>query len=96
MSSKFLNHTILCLGYRFDYQGKSIALIFDHEPFRNLFPVNPADEGYDEEADKEGEIAAAEENEKIRNFIKGAYIVVHDTQYGRRICKSYRLGICNI
>jgi phosphoribosyl 1,2-cyclic phosphodiesterase len=81
MTSKFLNHTILCLGYRFDYQGKSIALIFDHEPFRNLFSVNPADEGYDEDAAKEGEIAAAEENEKIRNFIKGADIVVHDTQY---------------
>jgi len=81
VTSKYLNHTILCLGYRFDYRGKSIALIFDHEPFRNLFSVNPADEGYDEEAAKEGEIAAAEENEKIRNFIKGADIVVHDTQY---------------
>jgi phosphoribosyl 1,2-cyclic phosphodiesterase len=81
MTSKFLNHTILCLGYRFDYQGKSIALIFDHEPFRNLFSVNPGDEGYDEDAVKEGEIAAAEENEKTRNFIKGADIVVHDTQY---------------
>jgi len=81
MTSKFLNHTILCLGYRFDYQGKSIALVFDHEPFRNLFSANPADENYDEGAAKEGEIAAAEENEKIRNFIKGADIVVHDTQY---------------
>jgi len=81
VTSKFLNHTILCLGYRFDYQGKSIALVFDHEPFRNLFSVNPADEGYDEDAAKEGEIAAAEENEKIKNFIKGADIAVHDTQY---------------
>jgi len=81
VTSKFLNHTILCLGYRFDYQGKSIVLVFDHEPFRNLFSVNPADEGYDEDAAKEGEIAAAEENEKIKNFMKGADIVVHDTQY---------------
>jgi len=81
VTSKFLNHTILCLGYRFDYQGKSIALVFDHEPFRNLFSVNPADEDYDEDAAKEGEIAAAEENERIKNFMKGADIVVHDTQY---------------
>lgn len=89
VTSKFLNHTILCLGYRFDYQGKSIALVFDHEPFRNLFSVNPADEGYDEDAAKEGEIAAAEENEKIRNFIKGADIVVHDTQYMEEEYKSH-------
>jgi ribonuclease BN (tRNA processing enzyme) len=81
VTSKYLNHTILCLGYRIDYQDKSIALIFDHEPFRNLFSVKPDDKGYDEDAAKEGEIAAAEENEKIRNFIRGADIVVHDTQY---------------
>jgi len=89
VTSKFLNHTILCLGYRFDYQGKSIALVFDHEPFRNLFSVSPAGESYDEETAKEGEIAAAEENEKIRNFIKGADIVVHDTQYLEEEYKSH-------
>ncbi|MCL2184434.1 MAG: MBL fold metallo-hydrolase [Treponema sp.] len=31
VTSIFLNHPTDCLGYRFDYQGKSIALIFDHE-----------------------------------------------------------------
>jgi len=33
VSSKILNHPITCLGYRFNYQGKSIAVIFDHEPY---------------------------------------------------------------
>lgn len=81
VTSKFLNHPVLCLGYRFDYQGKSIAVVFDHEPFRNLFETNSSDPGYDGETAKEGEIAAAEGNERIFNFISGADIVIHDAQY---------------
>jgi len=73
IKTKFLNHPIFCLGYRVNYQNKSIATIYDHEPFRNLFA--------DEETVKEGEAAAAEENEKVRQFIKGADIVIHDAQY---------------
>ncbi|MCL2720580.1 MAG: MBL fold metallo-hydrolase [Treponema sp.] len=77
VTSKFLNHPIFCLGFRFNYKGKSIATVFDHEPYRNLF----TSENDDEEAQKEGEEAAAEENEKIKDFIKGADIVIHDAQY---------------
>jgi phosphoribosyl 1,2-cyclic phosphodiesterase len=77
VTSKFLNHPILCLGYRFNYKGKSIVVIFDHEPFHNLF----ASKDVDEQTKKEGEIAAAEENEKIRQFAKNADIVIHDAQY---------------
>jgi phosphoribosyl 1,2-cyclic phosphodiesterase len=79
ITSKFLNHPIFCFGYRVSYQGKSIATVYDHEPFHNLFKAK-ADE-IDKETVIEGEIAAAEENEKIRQFIKGADIVVHDAQY---------------
>jgi len=83
VTSKFLNHPVLCLGYRFYYKGKSIAAVFDHEPFYNLFPVDPSQEDYDEQAAKEGEIAAVEENEKIKNFMKDADIVIHDAQYSQ-------------
>ena len=79
--SKYLNHPIFCLGYRFEYQNKSIVAAFDHEPFRNLFPVDSAAPGYDSEAAKEGELAAAEENEKVYNFFRGADILIHDAQY---------------
>jgi phosphoribosyl 1,2-cyclic phosphodiesterase len=58
VSSKFLNHTIPCFGYRINYKGKSIVTVFDHELF-----------------------LTAEENEKVRKFISGADIVVHDAQY---------------
>jgi len=81
VKTKYLNHPILCLGYRFEYQGKSIVTAFDHEPFRNLFPTDPKNPSYDEEAALDGEAAAKEENEKIMNFYKGADILVHDAQY---------------
>ena len=79
--TKYLNHPILCMGYRLEYQGKSIVTAYDHEPFRNLFPTDPQDPGYDEAAAEEGEAAAQEENEKVQNFFKNADILIHDTQY---------------
>jgi ribonuclease BN (tRNA processing enzyme) len=79
--TKYLNHPILCLGYRFEYQGKSITTAFDHEPYRNLFPTDPNDPSYDEDAAIDGVSAAKEENEKILNFYKGADILIHDAQY---------------
>ena len=81
LTTKYMNHPLLCLGYRFDYQGKSIVTAFDHEPFRNLFPTDPNDLSYNEEAANEGELTAKCENEKILNFFSGADILIHDTQY---------------
>jgi ribonuclease BN (tRNA processing enzyme) len=81
LTTKYLNHPILCLGYRFEYQGKIIVTAYDHEPFRNLFPVDPTDPSYNEEAALDGEAAAAAENERILHFYRDADILVHDTQY---------------
>ena len=79
--TKYLNHPILCLGYRFEYQGKTIITAFDHEPYRNLFPTDPNDPSYDAEAAREGEKAAMEENDRILQFYHGADVLIHDTQY---------------
>jgi phosphoribosyl 1,2-cyclic phosphodiesterase len=81
VTTKYLNHPILCLGYRFEYQGKSIVTAYDHEPFRNLFPTNPADPGYDENAAIEGELAMKEENDKHAGFLQNADVLIHDSQY---------------
>ena len=89
VTTKYLNHPILCLGYRFEYKGRSAVTVYDNEPFRNVFPTDPADPNYDEEAAREGDLAAAEENEKILRFIRGADILVHDTQYS---AKEYNAG----
>ncbi|GAB1484237.1 MBL fold metallo-hydrolase [Treponema sp.] len=87
--TKYLNHPILCLGYRFEYKGDSIVTAYDTEPFRNVFPTDPADINYDEDAAFEGEQAAREENEKILQFFQGADILIHDTQYTQ---KEYETG----
>ena len=81
VTTKYLNHSILCMGYRFEYQGKSIVTAFDHEPFRNLFSSDPADPDYDETAAIEGEEASMEENKKFHEFIKDADVLIHDAQY---------------
>jgi phosphoribosyl 1,2-cyclic phosphodiesterase len=81
VTTKYLNHPILCLGYRFEYKGKVIVTAYDNEPFRNLFPTDPSEDGYDEDAAREGEAAAREENEKLLAFFKGADILIHDAQY---------------
>jgi phosphoribosyl 1,2-cyclic phosphodiesterase len=89
LTTKYLNHPILCLGYRFEYQGHSIVTMYDNEPFRNVFPTDPADPDYDEEAAVEGDLAAKEENEKLLRFMHGADIVIHDSQY---TAKEYSAG----
>ena len=33
VTSKFLHHPVICLGYRFNFMGKSMAVVYDHEPF---------------------------------------------------------------
>lgn len=81
LKTKYLNHPILCLGYRFEYQGKVFCTGFDTEPFLNFFPTDPKHPDFDEEAAAEGELAAKEENRKILEFYKGADLLIHDAQY---------------
>jgi ribonuclease BN (tRNA processing enzyme) len=90
--TKYLNHPILCLGYRFEYEGKSIITAYDNEPFRNVFPTDPNDPSYDEDAAREGELAAREENEKILRFFKDADVLIHDTQYTKKEYEAGKIG----
>ncbi|HYW83614.1 MAG TPA: MBL fold metallo-hydrolase, partial [Spirochaetia bacterium] len=89
VTTKYLNHPILVLGYRFEYQGKVFCTAYDHEPYRNFFDISPEDPSYDAAAVKEGELAAREENEKVQKFFEGADLLVHDTQY---TIKEYYAG----
>jgi hypothetical protein len=92
VTSKYLNHPILVLGYRFEYQGKVLCTAYDTEPFRNVFDVAPDAPGYDAEAVKEGEAAAREENEKVSRFFQGADILIHDTQYTHQEYLAGKVG----
>jgi ribonuclease BN (tRNA processing enzyme) len=81
VTTKYLNHPVLCLGYRFEYQNKSIVTAYDTEPFRNLFPTNPGDPRYNEDIAREGDQAAREANENIFRFMRNADVLIHDSQY---------------
>lgn len=92
LTTKYLNHPILVLGYRFEYRGKVFCTAYDTEPFSNVFDVSPDDPSYDEEAVKEGAMAAQEENDKVARFFQGADILIHDSQYTHKEYISSKLG----
>lgn len=81
LSTKYLNHPLLCLGYRFEYDGKVLCTAFDTEPYTNLFCTNPDDPSYDADMAAEGEKVAAEENLRMERYIKGADLLIYDAQY---------------
>ncbi len=92
LETKYLNHPILCLGYRITYEGKSFATCYDHEPYRNVFPTDPADPQYDEAIAVEGDQAAREENERVSKFYAGADLLVHDSQYTAKEYAASKVG----
>ena len=90
--TKYLNHPVLCLGYRIEYEGKAFATAYDHEPFSNLFPTDPADPDYDPQIAQEGDAAASEENERIESFYRAVDLLIHDTQYTAKEFKAGKIG----
>jgi phosphoribosyl 1,2-cyclic phosphodiesterase len=91
VTTKFLNHPITALGYRFEYGGKSFCTCYDFEPFRNLFLTDPHHPEYDEAMAVEGEEVAREQNQAMEDFFAGADLLVHDSQYTDAEMKS-RVG----
>jgi len=81
LKTKYLNHPLLCLGYRFEFKDKILCTAYDTEPFRNVFSTDSNSPDYDPVANEKGEEAAREENQKLLNFFRGADVLVHDCQY---------------
>ncbi|MBW1721734.1 MAG: MBL fold metallo-hydrolase [Deltaproteobacteria bacterium] len=92
VTTKYLNHPILCLGYRFEFNGKIVCTACDTEPFRNVFCTDPDDPSYDETMAMEGEEVAAEENRRIERFFAGADLLIHDTQYTEEEYRASKVG----
>ena len=92
VTTKYLNHPILCLGYRFEYKGKVFCTAYDTEPFRNVFPTDPEAPDYDEAAAVEGEKAAQEENDKLIRFLSKADLVIYDSQYSKKEYETAKTG----
>jgi phosphoribosyl 1,2-cyclic phosphodiesterase len=92
LTTKYLNHPVLCLGYRFEYQGKVLCTAYDTEPFQNVFCTDPKDPSYDEVMAIEGQQVAEEQNSRLGSFFQGADLLIHDTQYTQEEYESSRVG----
>ncbi len=91
VTTKYLNHPITALGYRFECQGKIFCTCYDFEPFRNLFITDSQHPDYDEAMAIEGEEVAKEQNLAMEAFFSGADLLVHDSQYTEAEMKT-RVG----
>jgi phosphoribosyl 1,2-cyclic phosphodiesterase len=92
LKTKYLNHSLLCLGYRFEFKGKVLCTAFDTEPFRNVFSTDPNAPDYDPVAREKGEEAVREENQKLLDFFHGADILIHDCQYTKKEYFASKIG----
>jgi phosphoribosyl 1,2-cyclic phosphodiesterase len=92
VSSIYLNHPVLSLGYRFERAGAVLCTVFDTEPFRNIFSTDPLDPSYSEEMAAEGEAVARERNERLEEFFRGADCLIHDAQYTREEYVHGKIG----
>jgi phosphoribosyl 1,2-cyclic phosphodiesterase len=92
LTATYLNHPLLCMGYRIDWGGRSVCTAFDTEPFRNLFVTDPQDPAYDEIMAIEGEQAAREAGLRMRAFFRDADLLIHDGQYTEREYRAGRAG----
>ena len=92
LTATYLNHPLLCMGYRLEWRGRTVCTAFDTEPFRNLFISDPEDPGYDAIMALEGEQAAQEADLRMQSFFKNADLLIHDGQYTEQEYRAGRAG----
>jgi phosphoribosyl 1,2-cyclic phosphodiesterase/CheY-like chemotaxis protein len=67
ITTQYLNHPALTLGYRLEADGATLVYCCDHEPFSRAA------------ADGQGEFAG--QDRRHARFIEGADLLIHDAQY---------------
>jgi phosphoribosyl 1,2-cyclic phosphodiesterase len=92
LKATYLNHPLLCLGYRLEHSGAALCTAFDTEPFRNLFVTDPADPRYDEAMAIEGEAAARDAAERMHAFFQDSDLLIHDGQFTEAEYRAGRQG----
>lgn len=79
IQSQFMNHPGYTLGYRFNYDGKSVIYISDNEPFRQLIEGKASDE--ESSLRDRFENFVDNKEDQLMEFISEADLLIHDTQY---------------
>src|SRR6266851_1241749 len=74
VTTQYLNHPAVTLGYRIEADGAAIVYLTDHEPFSDKLWRGDADPGHIDSMVHEGDRRHA-------RFMAGADLVIHDAQY---------------
>jgi phosphoribosyl 1,2-cyclic phosphodiesterase len=80
---QYLNHTSLCLGYRFEAEGRTVCYCTDVEPNARVFLRSDAREEAFATDDVERALRAIvhDEDRRYARFVLGADLVIHDAMY---------------
>ncbi len=70
ITTRYLNHPALTLGYRIEVDGASLAYCCDHEPHSAALAS--------------GEATMSGSDQRHQDFVAGADLVIHDAQYTAR------------
>jgi phosphoribosyl 1,2-cyclic phosphodiesterase len=84
LTTTYMNHPILDLGYRIQYKDKTIVTMYDTEPYRNPF-LDDMDLDNLDEFDKivlaEAEDEMTKRLKKHKEHAMGADLLIYDSQY---------------
>ena len=83
VKTQYLNHPALCMGYRIETDGVSVVYLSDHEPFSETLWRADVPAGAEESILHAGDRRHAE-------FMRGADLVIHDSQYTPEEYRSKR------
>ena len=92
LAAAYLNHPLLCMGYRIEFGRRVLCTAFDTEPFHNVFITDPADPRYDEMMAQEGEQAAQTAALRMNRFLREADLLIHDGQFTEQEYRAGRIG----
>jgi DNA-binding response OmpR family regulator len=77
VTTRYLNHPAMTLGYRLEADGGTLVYATDHEPHSPEQAQGVADV----EQLAKGEVAVHQEDRRHADFIAGADVLIHDAQY---------------
>ena len=75
IQTHYLNHTAVCMGYRVEADGVSVAYVTDHEPYGVVAPVSASGV----RAPKGGFMHGGDR--RLIEFVRGVDLLIQDAQY---------------
>ena len=80
---QYLNHTSLCLGYRFEVDGRVVCYCTDVEPNARMFLRSDLEAETMRSRDPEQALRAIvhDEDRRFARFVRGADLLIHDAMY---------------